>query len=60
MSAAAFNADAFRKRARGLVGEKNDFRHGDHLLNPDIVARLAQENLRDAAESRVALASVQS
>ncbi len=49
MSAAAFNADAFRKRARGLAGEKNDFRHGDHLLNPDIVARLAQENLRDAA-----------
>jgi 8-oxo-dGTP pyrophosphatase MutT (NUDIX family) len=46
---AVFSADAFRKWAHGLAGEKNDFRHGDHLLNPDIVARLAKEKLREAA-----------
>jgi 8-oxo-dGTP pyrophosphatase MutT (NUDIX family) len=49
LSAAIFSADAFRMRARGLAGEQNDFRHGDHLLNPDIVERLAQEKLREAA-----------
>jgi 8-oxo-dGTP pyrophosphatase MutT (NUDIX family) len=49
LSGAAFNADAFRKRARGLAGEKNDFRHGDHLLNPGIVERLVREKLREAA-----------
>jgi 8-oxo-dGTP pyrophosphatase MutT (NUDIX family) len=49
LSAGIFSADAFRIRAQGLAGEKNDFRHGDHLLNPDIVERLAQENLREAA-----------
>jgi 8-oxo-dGTP pyrophosphatase MutT (NUDIX family) len=49
LSADIFSAEAFRIRARGLAGEQNDFRHGDHLLNPDIVARLAQEKLREAA-----------
>ena len=49
MRAGAFNAQAFREKARGLEGEINDFRHGDHLLNPDIVERLAQEKLREAA-----------
>jgi 8-oxo-dGTP pyrophosphatase MutT (NUDIX family) len=49
LSDAIFSADAFRKRAQGLAGGKNDFRHGDHLLNPDIVERLARENLREAA-----------
>ena len=49
MTAAAFNAEAFRQKARGLAGERDDFRHGDHLLNPDIVERLRQETLREAA-----------
>ena len=49
MTAAAFNADLFREKARGLAGDAGDFRHGDHLLNPDIVGRLAQEKLREAA-----------
>lgn len=49
MTAAAFNADLFREKARGLAGETGDFRHGDHLLNPDIVERLRQETLREAA-----------
>jgi 8-oxo-dGTP pyrophosphatase MutT (NUDIX family) len=49
LTAAAFNADLFREKARGLAGEAGDFRHGDHLLNPDIVERLRQETLREAA-----------
>jgi 8-oxo-dGTP pyrophosphatase MutT (NUDIX family) len=49
LSDAIFSAEAFRIWAQGLAGEKNDFRHGDHLLNPDIVERLAQEKLREAA-----------
>jgi 8-oxo-dGTP pyrophosphatase MutT (NUDIX family) len=44
-----FNAEAFRAKAGGLAGDRDDFRNGDHLLNPDIVERLAQENLREAA-----------
>lgn len=49
MTAGEFNAEAFRTKARGLAGEADDFRHGDHLLNPDIVERLALEKLREAA-----------
>lgn len=49
MTAGEFNAEAFRTKARGLAGEADDFRHGDHLLNPDIVERMALEKLREAA-----------
>ncbi len=49
MTVGGFSAEAFRTQARGLAGEKDDFRHGDHLLNPDIVERLAVEKLREAA-----------
>jgi 8-oxo-dGTP pyrophosphatase MutT (NUDIX family) len=49
VTAAAFNADLFREKARGLAREAGDFRHGDHLLNPDIVERLRHETLREAA-----------
>ena len=45
----AFSAEAFRQKAQGLAGEPDDFRHGDHLLNPDIVEALRRETLREAA-----------
>ncbi len=49
MTDAAFNAVAFRAKARGLAGNEGDFGHGDHLLNPDIVEHLRRETLREAA-----------
>jgi 8-oxo-dGTP pyrophosphatase MutT (NUDIX family) len=44
-----FSAETFRMKAGSLAGEAGDFRHGDHLLNPDIIERLRQETLREAA-----------
>lgn len=44
-----FNAETFRRKAQGLVVEADDFGHGDHVFNPDIIDRLRQQKLREAA-----------
>lgn len=49
MIAPVFNAQQLRLQAAKLSHAGDDLDHGDHVLNPDIVAGLKPENLREAA-----------
>ena len=44
-----FDAETFRHKARRLAVSADDFDHGDHVRNPDIIRRLRREKLREAA-----------
>lgn len=44
-----YSAGIFRERAALEKGTDDGRVHGDHVLNPDIIARLSTEKLRDAA-----------
>ena len=44
-----FDAETFRHKAREIAAGPDDFDHGDHVFNPDIIQRLRREKLREAA-----------
>jgi 8-oxo-dGTP pyrophosphatase MutT (NUDIX family) len=44
-----FSVETFRRRAARETGEVDPMSYGDHMLNPDIVTRLTDSSLRDAA-----------
>ena len=44
-----FSVETFRRRAERETGEVDPMAYGDHLLNPDIITRLSDVSLRDAA-----------
>ncbi|MCP4318750.1 MAG: CoA pyrophosphatase [Hyphomicrobiales bacterium] len=44
-----FSAATFRMRVAMETGEVDPMGYGDHLLNPDIISRLAGKTLREAA-----------
>ena len=49
MTGEEFSAASFRERAARESGEGDQRGYGDHVLNADIIQRLAQKPLRDAA-----------
>ncbi len=49
MSGPVFDAASLRERAGRIAHGDGDYAHGDHILNPDIVAMLNGNDLREAA-----------